>query len=298
MNLAMTSCLRLRSYAKINWTLEVMDRRPDGYHELRTIYQSVSLYDTIRLRASPGKIEVGCDDARVPGDESNLAYRAANSLREVVGSRAGALIEIQKRIPVGGGLGGGSSNAAVTLLGLSALWKLEISNEALSEMAAKLGSDVPFFLVGGTALGTGRGEIVSPIEQADCPFILLVNPGFSVSTADAYGKLSRLTRRASTSIMPFALMAANGVRGLPHQARNDLEQAVLPAHPEIAEVKRRLLGMGARTTLMSGSGATVFGVFDNCETLSKALEDVRAIGYRADQVRTISRLEYWDSIFE
>jgi 4-diphosphocytidyl-2-C-methyl-D-erythritol kinase len=289
--------MRVRSYAKINWTLDVLFKREDGFHELRTIYQTISLHDTLALTETNGSIEIVCADSRVPCDETNLAFKAAAMLREATGVSRGARIEIEKRIPVAAGLGGGSSNAAVTLLALIKLWQIEIDKRELIRIAANLGSDVPFFLIGGTALGVGRGEEVYPIEQADCEYLLLVNPGFSVSTPDAYKRLSRLTRQEAASIIPFTLLAANGISGLPLVARNDLEEAVLAAHPEIAEVKRRLLGLGARHALMSGSGATVFGVFDNSQTIEHAESEVRAAGYWAERGRTVDARAYQATIF-
>ena len=298
MFLEMTSSIEIQSYAKINWTLDILFKREDGYHELRTIYQTVSLHDTLTVTETEGLIQVHCDDPRVPSDETNLAFKAALTLRETAGATKGARIEIAKRIPVAAGLGGGSSNAAVTLLALVKLWGLEIDNRELYRIAASLGSDVPFFLLGGTALGVGRGEEVHRIDQADYPHLLLVNPGFAVSTREAYERLSRLTRLEAAPIIPFALIAAKGISGLPLAARNDLEDAVLAAHPEIAEVKRRLLRLGARHAQMSGSGATVFGVFDNSQAIEQAESEARAAGYWTQQVRTIDAREYQATIFQ
>jgi 4-diphosphocytidyl-2-C-methyl-D-erythritol kinase len=157
---------------------------------------------------------------------------------------------------------------------------------------------VPCFLVGGTALGIGRGEEVYSIEQVARKNLVLANPGFAVSTAEAYSKLSRLTRQEAVRIIPLTLLAAKGIRELPLAAGNDLEEVVEAAYPEIAEVKRRLLGLGARGALMSGSGATVFGVFDNLQTAEKARDQVRAAGWWAEAVSTINRREYAESIFE
>jgi 4-diphosphocytidyl-2-C-methyl-D-erythritol kinase len=294
----MSSSIQSHSHAKINWTLDVLFKREDGYHELRTIYQTVSLHDELRISETSGPIEIACEDPRVPCDDSNLAFKAALLLREVTGTSKGARIEIEKRIPVAAGLGGGSSNAAVTLLALIKLWQIEIDERELIRIAARLGSDVPFFLIGGTALGVGRGEEVSPVEQVHCEHLLLVNPGFAVSTRDAYEKLSRLTRPQAASIIPFTLPAAKGISGLPLAARNDLEEPVLAAYPEIAEVKRRLMSLGARHALMSGSGATVFGVFDNSEMASRAESELRASGYWAERVRTVDRQEYHATIFQ
>jgi 4-diphosphocytidyl-2-C-methyl-D-erythritol kinase len=293
----MPSSLQIKSYAKINWTLEVLFKREDGYHELRTIYQTVSLHDRLRITATDGPIEIACEDARVPCDETNLAFKAAALLREATGTTKGARIEIEKLIPVAAGLGGGSSNAAATLLGLVKLWQVEIDERQLTHIAVALGSDVPFFLIGGTGLGVGRGEEVSSIEQLHCEHLMLVNPGFAVSTRDAYEKLSRLTTSEAASNILFTLLAAKGISGLPLVARNDLEEAVLAAHPEIAEVKRRLSSLGAIHAQMSGSGATVFGVFDNSQTTEQAEAEMRSLGYWAQRVRTVDRQEYQAAIF-
>jgi 4-diphosphocytidyl-2-C-methyl-D-erythritol kinase len=293
----MPSSIQIQSYAKINWTLEVLFKREDGFHELRTIYQTVSLHDTLTITETDGPLEIVCNDPRVPCDETNLAFKAAALLRESTGTSKGARIEIEKRIPVAAGLGGGSSNAAATLLALVRLWRVEIDEQELIRIAASLGSDVPFFLTGGTALGVGRGEEVYPSEQVHSEHLLLVNPGFAVSTRDAYEKLSRLTRPEAALNIPFALLAAKGISGLPLVARNDLEEAVVAAHPEIAEVKRRLLSLGARHAQMSGSGATVFGVFDNSQMIEQAESEMRTAGYWAERTRTVDSQEYQATIF-
>jgi 4-diphosphocytidyl-2-C-methyl-D-erythritol kinase len=290
--------LQVKSYAKINWTLDVLFKREDGYHELRTIYQTVSLHDSLRISRTTGAIEILCDDYRVPTDETNLAHKAAVLLREAKQVTAGARIEIEKRIPVAAGLGGGSSNAAAALLGLARLWRVGLAEREMFGLAASLGSDVPFFLIGGTALGVGRGEEVYGIEEAQCDDLLLVNPGFAVSTAAAYGRLSRLTREDAARIIPFTLFAAKAIRELPLAASNDLEETVSAAHPEIAEVKRRLLSLGARRVLMSGSGATLFAVFDNPGMSERAQFEMRAAGYWSEKVRAINRQHYWETIFD
>jgi 4-diphosphocytidyl-2-C-methyl-D-erythritol kinase len=292
-----SSIIHVNSYAKINWTLDVLFRREDGYHELRTIYQTISLHDRLRLTETAGPIEIVCDDDRVPTDETNLAHKAASLLRQATGTSAGARIEINKRIPVAAGLGGGSSNAAATLVALARLWRAPISEREMFDLAARLGSDVPLFLVGGTVLGVGRGEEVYPIEQADCAHLVLANPGFAVTTATAYGRLARLTRKDAPRIIPFTLLAAKAICELPLAARNDLEATVTAAHPEIAEVKRHLLSSGARHALMSGSGATVFGVFDNSETSERAQSILRAAGHWCATAHTLNRQTYWDTFF-
>ena len=292
------SSVTVRSYAKINWTLDVLSRRADGYHELRTIFQTVSLHDRLRITETAGDIEVACDDARVPLGETNLAFKAASLIRRAAGKSNGACVEIEKRIPVAGGLGGGSSNAAATLLGLARLWQIDPADPELISIAARLGSDVPFFLLGGTALGIGRGEEVYPLEEVDCPALLLVNSGVGVSTADAYARLSRLTTDEPLRIIPFTLNAAKGIHELPLAASNDLESVVFAAHPEIAEVKRKLLEAGARHAVMSGSGGTVFGVFDNLEASERGRLRMRAEGCWAECASAISRPEYRSTMFE
>ena len=289
---------QVKSYAKINWTLDVLFKREDGYHEIRTIYQTVSLHDRLRISQITDAIEILCDDERVPVDETNLAHKAAVLLRDAANVKTGARIEIEKRIPVAAGLGGGSSNAAATLLGLARLWRVELAECEMIKLAARLGSDVPFFLTGGTALGVGRGEEVYGICETECEDLLLVNPGFAVSTAAAYGRLSRLTTKDAARIIPFTLLAAKAIRELPLAASNDLEEAVSAAHPEIAEVKRRLLSLGARHALMSGSGATVFAVFDNSQMSERAQFEMRAAGYWSEKVRAINRQQYWNTIFD
>ncbi|HKY05878.1 MAG TPA: 4-(cytidine 5'-diphospho)-2-C-methyl-D-erythritol kinase [Blastocatellia bacterium] len=290
--------IQIRSYAKINWRLDVLGRREDGFHELRTVLQTVSLYDTLRISPAADRLEIACNDPQVPVDETNLVYKAAAALARRAGLRPAARISIEKRIPVAAGLGGGSSNAAAALEGLRRFWSVRVGPEELIEIASGLGSDVPFFLMGGTALGVGRGEEVYPLEEVDCPWLVLANPGIAVSTAEAYKKLSRLTRKNPARIMPFALIAAKGIRELPLAATNDLEQAVLAAHPEIAEVKQRLLALGAGHALMSGSGATVFGVFDNEEASRRAATRLRASGCWAAEVRAIDRPTYRETLFE
>jgi 4-diphosphocytidyl-2-C-methyl-D-erythritol kinase len=294
----MPSALIVRSYAKINWTLEVLFRREDGYHELRTIYQTVSLYDRLRLSKTEGSIEIVCNNSRVPCNETNLAYRAAVLLRETLGVAAGVRIEIEKRIPVAAGLGGGSSNAAAVLIGLQQLWCAQIDFRELMRIAASLGSDVPFFLIGGTALGVGRGQEVYPLEEVNAANLLLVNPGFEVATEAAYSRLSRLTRNEASLIIPFTQLAAKGIHELPLVARNDLEEVVLGAYPEIAEIKRRCIELGARHALMTGSGATVFGLFDSLSASRRALSQMRSAGLWSERVSTVNRQRYRDSIFE
>lgn len=290
--------MKLRSYAKINWTLEVLFRRDDGYHEIRTIYQTVSLHDTVCLSESGRGIEVVSDNPDIPSDQRNLAYRAALLAQRITGTSRRVRIDIAKRIPVAAGLGGGSSNAAMTLLGLNSLWDLGLGYQDLVAIAAELGSDVPFFLLGGTALGIGRGEEVYPLEEARCDYLVLANPGLQVSTGEAYDRLSQLTRSGPARMIPFTLLAAKGIREQPLQVKNDFEEVVFDSHRRIGEVKQSLTTIGARQALMSGSGATVYGVFTRLEECERAVIELRKAGLWAEHVRTVSRLECMETRFE
>ena len=219
-------------------------------------------------------------------------------LRERFGVGVGAAIALHKRVPVAAGLGGGSSNAASTLIGLCKLWRVEIDQNDLYTLAVSLGSDVPFFLIGGTALGVGRGEEVYPLEETRADNLLIANPGVSVSTADAYEKLSRLTRQKAARIIPLSLIAAKGILELPLAARNDFEQIVSAAHPEIAQLRRRLTELGAIHAVMSGSGATVVGVFDNKESSERAQAVLTSSGLWAACASATNRGQYRNNLFE
>ncbi|MFZ4794631.1 MAG: 4-(cytidine 5'-diphospho)-2-C-methyl-D-erythritol kinase, partial [Blastocatellia bacterium] len=181
--------MTVSSRAKINWTLEVLGKRPDGYHELRTLLQTVDLADTLTLTPVDSGISIGCDHPEVPLDERNLVHRAARLLLEHTGIERGVRIEITKRIPTAAGLGGGSSNAAVTLLALCQLWDLDLKLSELVTLGSRIGADVPFFFFGGTCLGVGRGDEVYPVGEITADFMLLVNGGILVPSGDVYANL-------------------------------------------------------------------------------------------------------------
>jgi 4-diphosphocytidyl-2-C-methyl-D-erythritol kinase len=281
---------KLPSFAKINLHLEVLGKRDDGFHEISTIFQTVSLYDELTFEVLESEIELITDDSSVPNDDRNLIVRAAEVLRSTCNLDRGARIILKKRIPVGGGLGGGSSNAAVALIGLSKLWGLNISTEELVPLGAKLGSDVPFFLNGGTAAATGRGEIIENLPDFRAGHIIIVTPNVRVSTAEAYAGLNaqNLTMAASNRI----LNVSRAAEILPGELKNDFEKTVFARFPEIGKAKKMLRELGAKRALMSGSGASVFGIFDNEETRQTAL---KALGeetdWRSFAVAAVSRKE-------
>ena len=257
--------MQVPSFAKINWTLEILGRRLDGYHELRTILQTVDVHDDLIFTLTESQIILTCDNPAVPCDETNLIFRAALLLRELFGCDKGANIHLIKRIPMGAGLGGGSSNAAIALLALINLWDLDVAPQDLFTLGAKLGADVPFFFFGGTGIGIGRGDEVYPIEDMNAEHLLLVNPGINVPTKEIYGNLpSMLTRTPALNKIPHSLAVAYAHNmKLPLQLRNDLEVPALSLFPEIGIVKQRLKDLNAAQVLMSGSGSTVFAIFES-----------------------------------
>ena len=286
--------VRVPAYAKVNLRLDVLGRRADGYHELRTIYQAISLHDTLELQAArePG-IELciagNSELAGEPGPD-NLVYRAIHQLGREIGLHIGVRAVLTKRIPVGRGLGGGSSDAAAALLGLLRLTGKRIEAARLLEIASGLGADVSFFLHGGRALGIGRGDEIYPLPDAPRRHLLVVSPQeIAVPTKDAYQWLSEeLTNSAAPSkLMRFCALCWSPQGGA---LSNDFEAAVFPRYPRLAAIKRELLQQGAAEASLAGSGSAVFGVYQHP---AKARRAARA--FPKDQVflcSTLSRAEY------
>jgi 4-diphosphocytidyl-2-C-methyl-D-erythritol kinase len=271
---APASTIRIAAPAKINLVLRILDRRPDGYHDIWSIMQTVGLYDRLTLRLAGGAgVRLTCSDAALPTDDRNLVVRAARAVLDRAGSRAGVEIELDKQIPMGGGLGGGSSDAAATLRALNRLLNLGWTLETLVEIAQPLGSDVPFFLYAPTALVTGRGGTVSTVPLHGARSIVLVNPGFGIETRGAYADLAR----SRTAVRPVSdalerLVAAGPVQwdDVVPLLENDFEPALTPSRPILGEMKAALRQAGAEGALLSGSGATVFGIFRDERTARDA----------------------------
>jgi 4-diphosphocytidyl-2-C-methyl-D-erythritol kinase len=271
----------------------VLGTRPDGYHELRTVFQMIELHDVITCRARRGPFAVRCRTAGVPLDERNLVWKAAAELwREM--ARPGELrdteVRIEKRIPIASGLGGGSADAAAALLALSRLWG-SVPVAFLRELAARIGADVPFFLSGGTALGLGRGEEIYPLVDLPRYWVVLVRPPFGVSTAEAYAWYDedraaglREPRELQVLPVPWPTRAA--------QMINDLEPPVARRHPEIATLRSVLREGGAVATAMSGSGSAVFGLFRSRVAAGRLIRPLSRGGSRAWLTRTVPRAEY------
>jgi len=288
------SAFAVEAFAKVNRSLRVLGKRPDGFHELDTVFQTVDLTDEIHFFES----EEGCRDvsltiegADLPVEGSNLVLRAAASLRERFGPLHGARIHLSKKIPIGGGLGGGSSNAAATLRGLSRLWNLPATDADLHALAVSLGSDVPFFLLGGRARGCGRGEILTPLPDGPGEWLVLVFPPFSLSTAAVYGALS-----APALTDPAAPTNLRGSDSSGGPDRNDLEPAAESLRRELKRFRAALSDHGATSARLSGSGSTVFGVFGDEESARRAFEGLA--GFREETmtrmtiVKTVSKAEF------
>ena len=252
--------LTLRAFAKVNLVLEVLGKRPDGYHEIATLLQAVDLSDRIVLEEAD-TLALETDDPGLPTDEGNLVVRAARLLQGATGTSRGTRITLHKRIPVAAGLGGGSSDAAATLWGLNRLWGLRWPANRLVELGAQLGADVPFFLRGGRALATGRGDILKPLPPTLPLALVLVNPNFPLSTREVYSRVppSLVENDSRSKAMVEALAARNLLR-VAANLYNSLERIVEPAYPAIARIKSALLAAGALGAVMSGSGPTVVGV--------------------------------------
>ena len=267
--------LKVRSFAKINWMLRILDRRPDGYHDLETIFQTISLHDVLSFTKSD-QLELSCDDPTIPAGEVNLAWRAAARMIEEFGIDP-VRIDIRKVIPAGGGLGGGSSNAATTLMALDRMFELDAGPERLLDIALELGSDVPFFLVGGTAWGAGRGERLRLLPSPPPIPLIVLLPDERVSTAAAYAALAQARAGGEMrSPKPFRFDLAEwvmreGVVERGSELLNDFEPVAFRMHPRLEDLKKALLDAGAAVALMSGSGSAIFGAFPDRETRDRAL---------------------------
>jgi len=285
--------LRLPSPAKINLGLRIIGKRPDGYHEIETVLQMIGLWDSLTFILQDEGIELICQGrGPLPAGRDNLIYRAAELLRERTGVGRGVKIVLEKRIPLMAGLGGGSSNAAMTLLALNRLWDLGLKGTDLSELALSLGADVPFFLNGPRAYATGRGEQLQPLPSTHRLHILLVKPPISVSTAWAYRilKLSLTKERHNIKIISD-LIEQGRVLEIGDYLYNDLEETIISHYPVIGEIKKDLLRQGALGAQMSGSGPTVFGVFPTRQLATEAAGPYSRRGMDAFVVDTIRDIE-------
>jgi 4-diphosphocytidyl-2-C-methyl-D-erythritol kinase len=288
------AAVTLRAFAKINLSLRIKAARTDGFHDVETVLQSIDLFDRVTCAVRRGPFEIRCTTPGVPLDRTNLVWKAAHRLWREAGREGeprDAAVTLEKAIPMQAGLGGGSSDAAAALKGLRRAWNLRVADSRLFAIAAGLGSDVPYFLVGGTALALGRGEQVYPLEDLPRLHVVLILPPFGVATRDAYAWLDERRKREPVSenlgeedrrprVLAPLLYAALG---------NDLEAPVLERHPVIGQLKQRLSDKGAIIAAMSGSGSTVFGVFTSAGPARTALRSVQKQGVRAIAARFLKR---------
>jgi 4-diphosphocytidyl-2-C-methyl-D-erythritol kinase len=326
----------VRSFAKINLGLAIGAKRDDGFHELRTIYQTIALHDVVRVDIGRGTgIEIRCKDARVPSDESNTCWRITERVMRALKQRGKAVISIEKNLPVQGGLGGGSSNAVATMFALERVLRMELPPRERLRIAAEVGSDLPLFLMGGTVLGCGRGEEIYPLPELPCIACVIATPEIGVSTLEAFqrwdefraqeGKLT--PQGPSTTIREFSRSAfewlngtLSGVPAVPGKQvapgqvsgdraetllldlvragiENDFERVVFPVHPELREVKRLLEKSDSSYASLSGSGATLYGLYKKPEQAEEAAKALREAGICAIATMTLGRARYVEQRF-
>jgi len=320
------------SFAKINLGLKIGPARSDGFHELRTIYQTIALHDVVKVDVQRGAgIEIRCKDPRVPQDESNTCYRVADRVLRTLKQRGKVIIQIDKQLPVQGGLGAASSNAVVTLLALERELDMQLAPEDRLAIAAEVGSDLPLFLIGGTVLGVDRGQEVYPIQDLPTMHLVVVTPEIGVSTPKAFADWDALVEReaelthagAAGTIKQFAsavytwlnkgfLSQAVPASGVPAVGgdraetplldlvragiENDFERVVFPEHPELREAKRVLEREGVQYASLSGSGSTLYGVFASADEASAAAERIACAGWSAVATTTLRRSAYWERL--
>ncbi len=254
--------MKLRAYAKINIGLNVLGKRSDGYHDLETVFHEIDCFDEIELQRHD-KVAMTADSILVPVDGSNLCLSAANLLQKEKHVRQGVMIHLKKNIPISAGLGGGSSDAAAVLCGLNYFWELKLSNNQLHTLAAQIGSDVPFFIDGGTAYATGRGEILESFSLTLPFWIAVVTPLVRIPTAWAYDHLVLKRNAKASGLRTKLVKQISNPQKLASVIQNDFELAVFKIYPELSRIKKKLIEMGAVFSLMSGSGSSMYGFFEN-----------------------------------
>src|ERR1035437_7422750 len=329
--------IAVRSFAKINLGLKIGPVRADGFHELCTIYQTIALHDVVRVDVQPGSgIEIRCNDPRVPLDESNTCYQAAERVLKAAKASAKVIVQIEKRLPVQGGLGAGSSNAVATMLGLERALDTKLFAEDKLRIAAEIGSDGPLFLIGGTVLGIGHGEEVCPLQDLPRMHLVVATPPIAVSTPKAFAQWDRLVAGEaeltgagaagtinkfgqavdawlSESVFSRVVSASEPASGVPAVGgdraetplldlvragiENDFERVVFPEYPDLREVKRVLAREGARYASLSGWGSTLYGLFPSGEEAGAAAARMSAAGHAAVATTTLMRDEYRQQMF-
>ncbi|HZX10734.1 MAG TPA: 4-(cytidine 5'-diphospho)-2-C-methyl-D-erythritol kinase [Acidobacteriota bacterium] len=284
--------MRVKAFSKINLGLEVLKKRDDGYHDIRTLFQSISLHDSIEVDLySSDKIVINGSDRSISWGKENLVYKAAYIMKEQAMTDKGIHIHVQKNIPAGAGLGGGSSDAAVTLLALNKILGLNLRKDELKEFGKGLGADVPYFFEGGLCIGTKRGDEISLIDDLPKLFCLLVLEGTSVSTRSVYKSFgeSLTSRDKESKIIEF--LSTRELGGL----ENDLEETVFQLHPQIEDVKHLVMKTEPVLSLVSGTGSVVFGIFRSEEKARTAVKRIEKV-YPTVLAETLNREQYWSGL--
>jgi len=288
--------IEVASLAKINFGLEVKGLRSDGYHELSTLFQTISLGDRLVFRADrEGKVSLAGDMEEIAWDESNLIYQAALALKKTAGVKQGVAIEVKKIIPPGRGLGGGSSNAAVTLMVLNRLWGLNLPTRQLIHLGAFLGADVAFFFYGGLCSGVGRGEKLEPLPDLLSGWLVIVIPDFALSTREVFQQFDALPPSLTSGDKESKIIQflKREDRSLLRQFKNDLELAAFKIYPRLAEIKQEMARSGAVLSMMTGSGSAIYGFFDDQPQAEKAAERMKArYRYKVILAETVGRERY------
>lgn len=277
--------MMLKAYAKINLGLDVLGKREDGYHEVRMIMQTIRLYDKLVMKKiSNEEVIIKTNLSYLPTNENNLVYKAIQLLREEFHIKQGVYVELEKHIPVAAGLAGGSSDAATTLIGMNRLFHLKLSNKDLMDRAVRLGADIPYCILGGTALSEGIGEVLTPLPNMPPAYILIAKPPISVSTKYVYEHFD-MTREVNHPDIDGMTEAINQKElvGVTERLSNVLENVTISQYPVIKEIKDLMISYGAMNALMSGSGPTVFGVFDDLNHAKKAFSQLKLQG-KAKQI--------------
>ena len=256
--------MKVKGYGKVNLSLDIVGKREDGYHFLEMIMQTIDLYDVVNVVKIPSGIEIRCNKSYVPTDRRNIAYRAAELFLETFKIKSGVRIEIEKNIPISAGLAGGSTDGAAVIKAMNDLFKTNASKERLSEIGVIIGADIPFCIYGGTALIKGIGEEVTPLKTFENHILVLVKPNFGVSTKEVYGAIDikKIHKHPNTKALMEAI-ERNDERFISCNMKNVLENVTLNKHRVLKDIKNEMIKRGAEGALMSGSGPTVFGIFDD-----------------------------------
>ena len=278
--------MNIKAYGKINLGLDVIRRRQDGYHEVKMIMQTIGLHDDLEINEAAAGINISCDKAELPLNEDNLIYKAAKLLMDEFHIEDGVDIKLTKRIPVAAGLAGGSTDAAAALIGLNRLWELNLTRQELMDIGVKIGADVPYCIMGGTVIAEGIGELLTPIKNCPDCFLLIAKPPVGVSTAYVYKNLKLEDLKHPDIDKLTDCIEKDDLAGLAAGLSNVLETVTIPLHPVIGTIKDMMLEGGALGSLMSGSGPTVFGIYDDEELAGKSLERIKKAGIAGDLVLT------------